>query len=813
MAIARLSCNGASLNLLSAPYSLGDDFVPPSTVPAYNLTVGTSANRYGGGVLVGSKANNIEWSFTVRILGSTTQYIEAAARRLSAFLKQAGPVWLEFSSFDVEPLWGQTLGRYEIVTGDVYLGDEYTDSRLRTMANRARVELNIKPYRYGIQQRLASALGGVWLDTLGTGNGEARGLRVPEATTNKAKNPVISTGRALAVSWTEGANLIVSDLIDKRYRFPGSVYATLIISKSAVGNTFTESIAAGNANKHSISGLFYRPDGGAVTSSDVQMYYGGALATTFRSLGNGLYLGYSDNFDGVAGATATGIVVPAGRSVIFLGYQLEEKAYHTPICFGEMLGCAWTGTAAASTTTRTAGRVRLAVASDTFVNNLWAVHFAWIPDYASTAAGDRYLFSLGAANIRCTFTAADDKINLLDNTNTASTAALTFSASDVLEVLAVGGNSGLAVYVKNHTTGTTYSGTNATYTVPAAASYIYIGTDDSAANHAGGIFPLFETYNDDLTSAQNTALQAALSAILTAGGHVGDIPWLWTKDGDNTVDNCNDSTRDNFCVCHGIPGTAAADTEYYLNLDPIAGLGTHWIGNRIERDFWRNPVTNFWSEGGATAEATNCNGDYFDINNGAGSYFVEALPRKPKSLTGKAHYFIRAKSEVGTQSLSCVPGYLTNTSAKDGSTLSLSMDTSYRLWYLGSMEIVSNPLIAEEFYTLSLFVVMTPGAHDFRMDFATCITGPLLKITCNVYSGAAGVGYVAAAPSSLLINGMTANYYSTCYYPTATGDVINLEPGAYNTLQSLIGSHGATHDLDAPLVYAYVKITPRWSLL
>jgi len=94
----------------------------------------------------------------------------------------------------------------------------------------------------------------------------------------------------------------------------GSASAKLVTGTSA-GN-FTQSINVGNTDKHNLVGYAYT-DGSAVTSSDVELSYnGGAVTTTYTSVGGGWYK-LSASITGANAVRAYGVQVKANKTVYF----------------------------------------------------------------------------------------------------------------------------------------------------------------------------------------------------------------------------------------------------------------------------------------------------------------------------------------------------------------------------------------------------------------------------------------------------------------------------------------------------------------
>jgi len=356
MTIGRFTNGASKIDLDGTTYSLGADFYPPAVMREYNLSHGTSLNRYGGAELIGSRAVNRELEFSVVVQGTTEIPAVANARRLVTFLRSAKYFEWQPEGGLPEPLWGQ-LGawlRYEIVTADASLSD------LFGMMNRdnltVNVVLKVKPHALGARQSVFFAAGGTLLDMFGVVDGNARGLMTPEATTNKMTDPTFEA------AWTVGSSLDDDYNYDRRYVLHNARRSVRLSSRAGSNNTYTKSINVGNTNTHTFSAYVMRTDGAAVTSSDCQIYYADAKNSTYTSMGNGLYR-VQWSGAGINSATAAGIIVTSGGAIYLMGYQIEEKAYATPLCFGDLPGCAWTGTQYASTSTRTTSNILAAMTS------------------------------------------------------------------------------------------------------------------------------------------------------------------------------------------------------------------------------------------------------------------------------------------------------------------------------------------------------------------------------------------------------------------------------------------------------------------
>lgn len=157
------------------------------------------------------------------------------------------------------------------------------------------------------------------------------------------------------------------------------------------------------------------------------------------------------------------------------GLQAEKKAYATPVTYGDMPNSAWTSTAHASTSTRSAGSLYYTNPIDATEGTLgiWWQPFADYDDQPTS-----YLFDEGG--LAAYFDSADYKINFTDGTNTAESSALDFSAGDWVHLVFTWSSSGLTIYIDG-----VADGTNGTYTAPTLGSNLYIGSSDTPDSQAG----------------------------------------------------------------------------------------------------------------------------------------------------------------------------------------------------------------------------------------------------------------------------------------------------------------------------------------
>jgi hypothetical protein len=355
------------IDLQAGRYRVHQGWAPPSAAILPLLAEGTSANR-NGAALAGRRPVTRSFSLRVNVTGSTDAEIRRGVNDIDAMLALAGddlePLYLEFkpNSDTLEPMWGNYGVNlcYEIVSGSVEIEKSYlTGARLANDVD-VIISMTVKPYAVGKPQLLCSATGGVREDVIGSSDGSSRGLVVAEATPtggNQFGNPVFgySTWNG---GWSAGVNVNAAQNTDPTYILFGRSSARLT-AFSGSSATYTQSINLGSTSTHTVSAYVKKRDGSVVTTADAKMYYAGDQTTSVLSVGDGWYR-LSASFTGIASAQNVGISLQAAGVELFADmFQVELGTYATPPCYGDMLGCAWGGTAHSSTSSRTAARIRL----------------------------------------------------------------------------------------------------------------------------------------------------------------------------------------------------------------------------------------------------------------------------------------------------------------------------------------------------------------------------------------------------------------------------------------------------------------------
>ncbi len=820
--VAKFTRGTRTLDVTTGRYRLARNFVPPAVNLTPSFAEGTSANQMGA-ALVDTKAENREWEFGVHVQGTSEAEVTRGIRDLNTFLAAAGdesdPLFFETrATVDVlhEPLWGQYGANlhHEVVFGQaVRLPAEYGHTGVRkAWLPNCMVKLTLGPRALGRKQRAASALGQVWEDTLGLTDGSSRGTVIVEGVlTNLFPNPFFGNFTTWNTSWTAGGNLVVLQNTDPAF-VVFHLNSAKITSRGATLNTFTSSLTLA-ASTHTIYGIVALADGSAPTSSDLQISYNGVdQATTFTRVGDTIFYYALATVTGTGGAAATGFTIKNGRT-IYVGYaDAKAKAYWTPPVHGWLLGCAFSGAVNNSSSTNAAGRIRTAVAQDTFNLGQGTIRISVRFDFANTFATDVYLFSCGSTSLRAFFRASDDKIVFTDNTNTAASSALTFSAGTIyhFEFVYLPG-AGLAIYINGAA-----NGTAATYTPPALPSFIYWGSTDTATNQGPMTLLLWDTMGEANTAAEVLADYTNLVEVANDGQRIMPAPYLWTKGGDDVAGNCDDSSRDNYCVVGGIPGDAPAETQIQGTL---SGLGWGTIQS-IVLSLLDLPETIFsaplFFDLSGVVDANACGGERRDVSVSTSvvelSQGTVLLPLFYLLLDREFYAFARLWDEGSN--LKIQPQFTLGAQIIAPDMRAVTTAAAYRL-------LQSNPFIVPTldglFFgdginisaTVKFYGQRTSGTANVRLDYWTCLPRPLVVIG-NTDSSGSNVSFLYSEKTGA--RQLSSNFVGD--YLPASGDAINLLPGRLNLLRSVLGEAvGVDPAITYTLTYTRVNVTPRWNLI
>lgn len=812
MAITARFVRGSQTLDLVYPYTGLTGFTPPPVNPEHNIASGTSANLTTGGTLVSTRYADRRLVFGVRIQGTSKGQIENAARHLVSFVsvQSSEPLYFEFKDNDLpDPLWGQFAAplRYEVITAEASYNRDYLGERLRETMLVVTVSLTVKPFALGQKQRLATASGCIMEDVFGMPDGQSRGLIVLPASVNKFTNPVFgystwNNGWAAA-----GATLLVEKNTNSEFLLPGTV-ASAKLTRAGAHDAFYQVINAGNTNAHVQSFYAKKPDGSAVTSADIAVYYSGNVASSYRYVGDGWYR-VSAIFSTASANRNVGVYIPNAGTVIYVsGFQLEDRSFITPLITGDMLGCAWSGTAHASTSVSAAGVVTLPVGNDVMTVGEGSICMALKFQVGHDTPNDIGIWDARDGTyvnaLRLGYAAADDKFYLRDGTNTVSSAAQSFSPGDTVRVYCTWGRAGLALSVNGAAPVT------GTYTINTTGPKLFIGSNYLSANQASATIMGITPYNYQLSAAEIAAIDAAASVSIANDHRVDYIPWLWTKDGDNITDNADSGSYQNWGIVSGVAGNVEADT-YYKGIPSGAGPSDSIYISRFDMPH-NNYINPTFLTSGVSATAISVDTNITPIA------YVTLDMRKYRMLAGRDLLFMVKGNEDGSNNLqlqtSIDPGALPYDSSellpalfRTTGTTDYSVDSSPLVHVVEDVK-MHDVFGATRQVTARLSAKRTSGgAADFNYGSAQIFTSPILLLR-NPISGATYDG--------ILINDVTArglfNSGAFSFRYDTVGEAINVLPGNYNVILSMIGLEGVLSGPAQSILWT-IYIIPRWSLI
>ena len=795
--IAKLTKGTTSIDLNAGRYKLAEDFVPPSTSITPYITE--------GGIKTGETALPRDWGFGVRVWGASSAEVKRGADDLANFLRGAGdeaqPLyfeWREDNNVSAEPVWGQfgATRRMEVVSGSVGYWESYATGTVMTRAVFVPVALTIKPWAQGARQRLATATGGICEDWIGTTDGRSRGLQIPEASTNKMTNPVFGH-TTFGNGWTAGDDLTAAKNTNPEYTLFGLNSAKL--TTNGVHRTYTQSIAAGNTNDHSLSFYAKLPNGGAVSALQVSAYYAGpGAATTYISVGDGWYRCYAI-YEGIAAANATGVVVEDKCVVYITGVQFEERDYLTPLHYGDMLGCAWTGAVHATSSTRAAASVTLPLA-DLYSVGAGTFRVVWKADRSSVSypAESFYLLHTTTGTIWLGY-------NGFGVTQWGSAGASspvdTFPVGETLVFHLVWDQMvGSSLYINGILAG------SSAYAIWTPGANLYIGSQNDATNQIGGTFLGFSIYHGyGMTAAEVLADYNNIAPLVADNQSVDPIPYIWTKDGDNIVDYEDSGAYRNIATIGGVAGDAPAKTEFKVTTVGMNDADVY-MGN-LDLEYRKHVDPEFLSYIPAAPP------DVIDMTNVDITIATIAVDDDEfEILSGRRiGVMLRANDTINNVIIKTGvnPGgayYYTDQLATTWLVGSESNDMTPEIFISPNEQLYREMSITRGLSVTTAGKRLAAGATHYHLHSAQIFPFPMLRF---VNTAAA-----AHAVSILFVNGKAYELAALVmnYSYKVRGDIneFGLVPGRYNWLITYLGKEGVVTDAADTITYDAVYVTPRW---
>ena len=828
---AKFTHGTRTFDLNSAEFDLFQDFSFPAADEALNIGSGTSGNRSGGKV-VSKRPQDRWWAWSVRILGTSKAQTHMAARRLSAWLSQAledasDKVYFEYRvNADIpEPIWGQhgAAYRWEVKAAIVDMDGSYYVAGIPENAIILPISLLVAPYALGKKQLLAQAKGHVFEDIYGTEDGVSRGTIVNIGLTNLITNPSFETN---TTSWT-AIDSTIERTTDQAWVGSYGMRVTVSTTNTAaivniVGNTgapldqiyYTGSLQVYIPDEmigKSVV-LFLNESGGAsaaapfaistqsfTTSGWHHMFCTGEMAEVDRTSVQ-LYF-Y------IVAATTT----HAGSYVILDAVQMVAgPGDDFPYVDGDQIGCSWTGTAHASSSAATNSHLRIPTSGLISTRGgsicMAIKHFG----AASGASYDRVLFH--DDHLIAYIDAETSHYIFSDDTNSiASSAAQTFVRGDIDVLHFVWSPAtGLAIYLNGaaHASG-------ATLTAWTVGTYLYIGSSSTPALYFAGTFMDFTIWDKALSAAEILADYNDISDHVRGGDGYGQrlsaIPCLWTKDGDNVVDNYTDATHNHYAVATGIPGTVEAETE--INGTPGTEFNGLNLSNFASRAYI--PPSTFFADSSGTGVADTVGGEARVTSLGTSGISLDATnyvnfyKNVYPELCGVQFYMLArikdaAAGYIRTQPYVASSGYAVNTSQEYS--LLYSTTTTFEL-YRSSLGITQRAY--DGFNTdsqgIQVYGKRNTGTANITLDYAVMFPRPYLY----KYMYAVTEFKLMGKDITWTTGGITIGLVGV---GKITGDAIEFVPNKYNIFQTLMGYDGENPAMTYTMTYV-IYCTPRYALI
>jgi len=821
---AKLVRGSYTFDLNDGKYSLGQDFAPPGVLETAFLSGGTSANRSGGADLVGTRAENRSWSFTVRCLGSVSAETHNLVSRLVSFLAGATDTRQDKTYFEFrpdadlpEPIWG-TFGqalRYEVVHATTALDDLYGRGQINRSAILMMVNLTIKPFAQGRPLRTCLATDGILEDRVGTVDNSSRGVILPPATTNYVKNPIFGNSTPLT-GWTATT---VTARIDRSERLFG-INNILLSGAAGKFETVTDSIAAGTYTQ---SCYAKKKDGTPITDLDVKLGAStGTFTTTYTPVGNGWYRLTCSRVLAAPSIVYVSVwTIALGTAVVITGFQLSLQGTDYPLCHGDMLGATWSGTAHNSNSVRSVdGLIKNFMSGDLVSNPLLGrgtmrIVIKMARAYNELASRLGIVYTGSANSLRLYYHYTNFQFVIGVPIFTAGGAVQSFIAGATFTLHLQWSTAGVKLYVNGTADGSVILYTGLFWGMAQLGDLTAGFTDKSCT------FLDFALFDEVLTPAQIAADYARIAPLAAADVNIGRIPWIYTKEvasNVNRVRNALDTNNSNFVVVGGVPGSAECDTEMILNPQMTWDLGDNILISNLNAREFINPSLLYFDIN-TTADADRSGGGYGSQSIASPNYIfdnfqITVSPFIMEALVGKNIYLMVNMDDAGS-GLEVKSRFYTGTGVVGISDFSYTSDPKPFVDTASFQFFLTNPLLlsSKKFYTyasqpggvFTLGFKRATGTADVKLDFFEILSGKLILVMGS------GNGI-----DEVVINGMHANIYGITnelsYHSVAViGSGLGVTPDQYNVLTFFFYPYGAivgpTRDL-----LRFILI-PRWHLL
>lgn len=819
--LARFEYGARKFPLNDGRITIGEGYVPPATV--IGLVAGR--DRFSGQVY-DRQAKPREWEWTVHVeTDSETEAIRILTD-LQNFLNQAGnrrrPLYFAARNwgedYPFEPVYGQfgKFDRVKVLSGEVGFGEMYEAIYDGAQLIACPIRLTIDPYSYGLRQAFATAEGAIFDEWHGYSDRRSRGLRLAPVLSgyeNKVKNPVFGYS-TWDQNWTAEANILASQATDEEDVLFGYSAARLL-AKGSTNNAFYTSINVGNTNTHCMSGYIRLKNnyfGDALDAGLVELRYGGSAlaATRYMQIEDGWWYVYG-KFTGIASSQACGVIVQEGIEIILAGFQVEQSSFPSPISTGEMYGHSWSGTAHNSETARAASGTLLTPVERHESEGAIQIVVRCMAASADLAVDTYYVLNDANDDFSLTYNTSTGKWSAGGGGTTLVTesVASTFAFGDVFVFQISWGEGAFNFWINGTLVGTdTFS--------PTSSPLIYLGSDIVGAQHGPWLIMVFDVYPARFQTAVAAEFYAQVSAGLFLPSsttedvirQLGTIPWFWTKDGDNVLDNVDDTNRDNWGLAGGVPGTAEAETEWLIEPSNAAKAGYWLMRKGLELGRFQYPsAPQFYQDRDGSADANASNGAY---EAAVGASVTFGLGASDQALmAGVQHFFFRGKITSAQDMLVTAKVYMGNGRTVNSETRRIAMTTSYKWFYIGTTYAEYPDTLADK-DTLFTGVVALSSVSGLSVtvhgDVVMVIPGAVLRVM-NSPLGAVNQLVVAGRE----VYGKNASGILTQSL-VIVGQEINLLPDKQNLVWFVLGDDGEAHTITETAEFTQIVVRPRWWL-
>lgn len=418
---------------------------------------------------------------------------------------------------------------------------------------------------------------------------------------------------------------------------------------------------------------------------------------------------------------------------------------------------------------------------------------------------------------------ASNRIRIVYNTTstrweiTKIVGGTTYSANSSSDTIASGDNVHLALVQDDTTLALLVNGVQVA-SVSAANSMTDGGTIALGCPGTGsidGVNVILDGWRimpDDISDAYIATLYEAELPIKQDGGAVGPPPYFWTKDGDNRLDNCDDTTRDNWGIIGGVGGDLPARTE--IQVMPAAGSYTlykFWLGLKTSDAILSPTGNNIFVEFDGAADSTCSGTGYQEISATAADYATSVFDVELEQIFGRYHAIGRLYLS-GAVTTTVTLKYTFGGDYINGKATQLTPDGLFILRDLGDIMIYHpGQKLKDANITFSVFLSLRAASSvTSRIDFILLLPEPFVRI--DVTSSF----YASGAPL-VIDNGMAYGYDSGLstvglieslpYY----GHKIEAIPNKYNYLFILAATAANVWGHNSQVLFD-VFVTPRYSL-